>query len=105
MRNGKHYVSVRLTKAEKEYFLSTCKSCGVPEKTLLYWLVNNMPVREKPPEAYFRLNRLFTHMEINVDHVRLNGGVVSESIRNKYHELSNIISKYDNKIFRKIMFF
>ena len=44
MRNGQHYVSVRMTKAEKENFLRLSKLCNAPEKTVLYWLVNDMIV-------------------------------------------------------------
>jgi len=105
MRNGKHYVSVRLTKAEKENFLALSKACGVPENTLLYWLVNNMPIHERPPEAFFKLNSLFMRTGINVGNVWLCSKYVSEPIRNKYHDLSREIGNYDNEIFRKIMFF
>ena len=52
MRNGKHYVQVRMTKAEKENFLRLSKLCNAPEKTVLYWLVNDMIVYEKPPEIF-----------------------------------------------------
>lgn len=44
MRNGKHYGQVRMTKAEKENFLRLSKLCNAPEKTVLYWLVNDMIV-------------------------------------------------------------
>ena len=44
MRNGKHYVSVRMTKTEKENFLKLSKLCNAPEKTVLYWLFQNYKV-------------------------------------------------------------
>ena len=58
MRNGKHYVPVRMTKAEKENFLRLSKLCNAPEKTVLYWLVNDMIVYEKPPEIFFKITWL-----------------------------------------------
>lgn len=51
MRNGKHYVPVRMTKSEKENFLKLSELCRAPEKTVLYWLLNGMIVYEKPPES------------------------------------------------------
>ena len=52
MRNGKHYVPVRMTKSEKENFLKLSELCRAPEKTVLYWLLNGMIVYEKPPEIF-----------------------------------------------------
>ena len=49
MRNGKHDIPVRMTRTEKENFLRLSKLCNAPEKTVLYWLVNDMIVYEKPP--------------------------------------------------------
>ena len=57
MRNGKHYVPVRMTKSEKENFLKFSELCRAPEKTVLYWLLNGMIVYEKPPEIFFKITR------------------------------------------------
>ena len=65
MRNGKHYVPVRMTKAEKENFLRLSKLCNAPEKTVLYWLVNDMIVYEKPPETFFKISNLMRRLETN----------------------------------------
>ena len=71
MRNGKHYVPVRMTKSEKEYFLRLSELCHAPEKTVLYWLVNDMVVYEKPPEIFFKISKLMRRLETNVDHIWL----------------------------------
>ena len=105
MRNGKHYVPIRMTKSSKERFVKMCKACNVPECTFLYWLVNDMAIRESPPQAYFDLNRLFTNTEINVGQVWLSSKDIPEPIRKKYHDLSEEIGKYDRKILNKLMFF
>ncbi len=102
MRNGKHYVSVRLTKDEKEYFLNISKACGIPERTLLYWLVNDMPVSEKPPEIFFKLCNLFIHTQVNVGICERN---LSERIKSKYSLCAKKISEYNWKILRKAMFY
>ena len=81
MRNGKHYVQVRMIKAEKEYFLKLSKLCNAPEKTVLYWLVNDMIVYEKPPETFFKITRLMLRLQINVDHICLSRYGLSEAIK------------------------
>lgn len=88
MRNGKHYVPVRMTKAEKEIFLRISKLCNAPEKTVLYWLVNDMIVYEKPPEIFFKITRLMLRLQINVDHICLSRYGLSEAIKMKYHRFS-----------------
>ena len=55
MRNGKHYVHVRMIKSEKDKFLRLSTLCRSPEKTVLYWLVNDMIVNEKPMSITFGL--------------------------------------------------
>ena len=80
MRNGKHYVQVRMTKTEKEDFLRLSKLCNAPEKTVLYWLVNDMIVYEKPPETFFKITRLMLRLQINVDHICLSRYGLSEAI-------------------------
>ena len=80
MRNGKHYVQVRMTKAEKENFLRLSKLCNAPEKTVLYWLVNDMIVYEKPPETFFKISNLMRRLETNVDHIWLGRSNLSEAI-------------------------
>ena len=79
MRNGKHYVQVRMTKTEKENFLRLSKLCNAPEKTVLYWLVNDMIVYEKPPETFFKITRLMLRLQINVDHICLSRYGLSEA--------------------------
>ena len=92
MRNGKHYVQVRMTKAEKENFLRLSKQCNAPEKTVLYWLVNDMIVYEKPPETYFKITRLMLRLQINVDQIRLSRYGLSEAIKMKYHRFSKALN-------------
>ena len=95
MRNGKHYVPVRMTKAEKENFLRISKLCNAPEKTVLYWLINDMIVYEKPPETFFKITRLMLRLETNVDHIWLGRSDLLEAIKTKYYKLSKALNNYD----------
>lgn len=104
MRNGKHYVPVRMTKAEKENFLRISKLCNAPEKTVLYWLVNDMIVYEKPPEIFFKITRLMLRLQINVDHIWLSHNNLSESTQFKYHDFSKKLNNYDCEIIYKGLF-
>ena len=104
MRNGKHYVQVRMTKAEKENFLRLSKLCNAPEKTVLYWLVNDMIVYEKPPEIFFKITRLMLRLQINVDHIGLSRYGLSEAIKMKYHRFSKALNNYDCEILYKGLF-
>lgn len=104
MRNGKHYVQVRMTKTEKENFLRLSKLCNAPEKTVLYWLVNDMVVYEKPPEIFFKITRLMLRLETNVAHIWLGGSILSEAIKMKYYNLSKEINNYDCEITFKGLF-
>ena len=83
MRNGKHYVPVRMTKSEKENFLKLSELCRAPEKTVLYWLLNGMIVYEKPPEIFFKITRLMLRLETNVAHIWLGGSILSEAIKTR----------------------
>ena len=104
MRNGKHYVQVRMTKAEKENFLRLSKLCNAPEKTVLYWLVNDMIVYEKPPETFFKITRLMLRLQINVDHICLSRYGLSETTKMKYHNFSKALNNYDCEILFKGLF-
>ena len=104
MRNGKHYVQVRMTKAEKVYFLKLSKLCNAPEKTVLYWLVNDMIVYEKPPETFFKISNLMRRLETNVDHIWLGRSDLSEAIKMKYHRFSKALNNYDCEILFKGLF-
>lgn len=104
MRNVKHYVQVRMTKAEKEYFLKLSKLCNAPEKTVMYWLVNDMIVYEKPPETFFKISNLMRRLETNVDHSCLSRYGLSESIKMKYHRFSKALNNYDCEILYKGLF-
>lgn len=104
MRNGKHYVQVRMTKTEKENFLRLSKLCNAPEKTVLYWLVNDMLVYEKPPETFFKITRLMLRLQINVDHTWLSRYGLSEAIKMKYHRFSKALNNYDCGILFKGLF-
>lgn len=104
MRNGKHYVPVRMTKTEKENFLRLSKLCNAPEKTVLYWLVNDMIVYEKPPETFFKITRLMLRLQINVDHICLSRYGFSEAIKTKYYRLSKALNNYDCEITYKGLF-
>ena len=99
MRNGKHYVPVRMTKSEKENFLKLSELCRAPEKTVLYWLLNGMIVYEKPPEIFFKITRLMLRLETNVAHIWLGGSILSE-----YYKLSKEINNYDCEITFKGLF-
>lgn len=104
MRNGKHYVPVRMTKSEKENFLKLSELCRAPEKTVLYWLLNGMIVYEKPPEIFFKITRLMLRLETNVAHIWLGGSILSETIKTKYYNLSKEINNYDCEITFKGLF-
>ena len=104
MRNGKHYVSVRMTKTEKENILKLSKLCNAPEKTVLYWLVNDMIVYEKPPEIFFKITRLMLRLQINVDHICLSRYGLSEAIKMKYHRFSKELNDCDCEITFKGLF-
>ena len=104
MRNGKHYVPVRMTKAEKENLLMLSILCNAPEKTVLYWLVNEMIVYEKPPETFFKISNLMRRLETNVDHIWLGRSDLSEAIKTKYHRFSKTLNNYDCEILFKGLF-
>lgn len=104
MRNGKHYVPVRMTKSEKDKFLRLSTLCRAPEKTVLYWLVNGMIVNEKPPEIFFKITSLLLRLQTNVDHIWLGGSILSEAIKMKYYNLSKEINNYDCEITFKGLF-
>ena len=104
MRNGKHYVPVRMTKTEKENFLRLSKQCNAPEKTVLYWLINDMIVYEKPPETFFKITRLMLRLQINVDHIFLSKYGLSDTIKVKYHGFSKALNNYDCEILYKGLF-
>ena len=104
MRNGKHYVPVRMTKSEKENFLKLSELCRAPEKTVLYWLLNGMIVYEKPPEIFSKITRLMLRLETNVAHIWLGGSILSEAIKTKYYKLSKEINNYDCEITFKGLF-
>ena len=93
-----------MTKAEKENFLRLSKLCNAPEKTVLYWLVNDMIVYEKPPEIFFKITRLMLRLETNAAHIWLGGSILSEAIKTKYYNLSKEINKYDCEITFKGLF-
>ena len=104
MRNGKHYVPVRMTKSEKDKFLRLSTLCRAPEKTVLYWLVNDMIVNEKPPEIFFKISKLMRRLETNVDHIWRGRSNLSEAIKTKYYKLSKEINNYDCEITFKGLF-
>lgn len=80
MRNGKHYVPVRMTKSEKDKFLRFSTLCRAPEKTVLYWLVNGMIVNEKPPKIFFKITSLLLRLQTNVDHIWLGHNNLSKQL-------------------------
>ena len=95
MRNGKHYVPVRMTKSEKDKFLRLSTLCRAPEKTVLYWLINDMIVNEKPPEIFFKITRLLLRLRTNVDHIWLGHSNLSEKNKHKYHGFSKELNDRD----------
>ena len=104
MRNGKHYVPVRMTKSEKDKFLRLSTLCRAPEKIVLYRLVNDMVVYEKPPEIFFKITRLMLRLETNVAHIWLGGSILSEAIKTKCYKRSKEINNYDCEITFKGLF-
>ena len=93
-----------MTKTEKENFLRLSKPCNAPEKTVLYWLVNDMIVYEKPPEIFFKITRLMLRLQINVDHICLSRYGLSEAIKMKYHGFSKELNDRDCEITFKGLF-
>ena len=93
-----------MTKTEKENFLKLSKLCNAPEKTVLYWLVNDMIVYEKPPEIFFKITRLMLRLQINVDHICLSRYGLSEAIKMKYHGFSKELNDRDCEITFKGLF-
>ena len=104
MRNGKHYVPVRMTKSEKDKFLRLSTLCRAPEKTVLYWLVNGMIVNEKPPEIFFKITRLLLRLQTNVNHIWLGRSNLSETTKHKYHRFSKELNDRDCEITFKGLF-
>lgn len=104
LRNGKHYVPVRMTKSEKDKFLRLSTLCRAPEKTVLYWLVNDMIVNEKPPEIFFKITRLLLRLQTNVDHIWLGRSNLSETTKHKYHKFSKELNDRDCEITFKGLF-
>lgn len=104
MRNGKHYVSVRMTKSEKDKFLRLSTLCRAPEKTVSYWLINDMIVNEKPPEIFFKITRLLLRLQTNVDHIWLGHSNLSEKTKLKYHRFSKELNDCDCEITFKGLF-
>ena len=92
-----------MTKTEKENFLNLSKLRTAPEKTVLYWLVNDMIVYEKPPEIFFKITRLMLR-QINVDHICLSRYGLSEAIKMKYHGFSKELNDRDCEITFKGLF-
>ena len=93
-----------MTRTEKEIFLRLSKLCNAPEKTVLYWLVNDMIVYEKPPEIFFKITRLMLRLQINVDHICLSRYGLSEAIKMKYHGFSKELNDRDCEITFKGLF-
>ena len=93
-----------MTRTEKENFLRLSKLCNAPEKTVLYWLVNDMIVYEKPPEIFFKITRLMLRLQINVDHICLSRYGLSEAIKMKYHGFSKELNDRDCEITFKGLF-
>ena len=93
-----------MTKTGKENFLKLSKLCNAPEKTVLYWLVNDMIVYEKPPEIFFKITRLMLRLQINVDHICLSRYGLSEAIKMKYHGFSKELNDRDCEITFKGLF-
>ena len=97
-------MQVRMTTAEKENFLRLSQLSNAPEKTVLYWLVNDMIVYEKPPETFFKISNLMRRLETNVDHIWLGRSDLSEAIKTKYYKFSKVLNNYDCEILFKGLF-
>ncbi len=102
MRNGKRYVTVRLMLDEKARFVGIAKQCNIPEKTLLLWLMEAMPIREYPPEKFWKLNRLLLRLTTNISCICLKHNL-PEQYKDKYYRLGDIINHHDYNItFRSV---
>ena len=103
MRNGKHYIQVRLTPDEKERFVGAAKQCNAPEKTIMYWMMEKRPVREYPPEKFFKLHHLLLRITTNISCIWCNRNL-PEQYSNKYYHLSHVINHHDCNITFRSMF-
>ena len=103
MRNGNHYVPVRMTPEEKARFIGIAKQCNAPEKTVLYWLMNNMTVRENPPEQFWELQHLLGRLTVNADCIWLQRNLPEKYIQ-KYYDLGRRINIHDCNITFKCVY-
>ncbi|MBQ0084605.1 MAG: hypothetical protein KBS52_07610 [Clostridiales bacterium] len=101
MRNGKHYVAVRMTPTEKRRFLEICNLCKVPERTVFYRLVDNMIVNQRAPDSFYKLTRLLSRLQTNVSHIWLSNNMLPEDIKNKYYNFEQELNKLEREIFFK----
>ena len=98
------YVPVRMTKSEKDKFLRLSALRRAPEKTVLYWLINDMIVNEKPPEIFHKITMLLLRLQTNIDHIRLGRSNLSEKTKHKYHRFSKELNDCDCEITFKGLF-
>ena len=103
MRNGKHYVSVRLTKKDKDRFDTQQQICGLTKRTMLYHLSNGNVLGEKYQKEYLRLNRLLLRLDINMGHLWLTNRIDSEITKDKYYHLSKDFNRVNCEILDKLL--
>ena len=92
-----------MTADEKARFVGIAKQCNAPEKTLLYWLAEQMPVREYPPEMFWKINRLLLRITTNIGCIWLKRNL-PEQYKDKYYRLGHIINRHDCNITFRCMF-
>lgn len=103
MRNGKHYVSVRLTKKEKERFDAQQEICGLTKIAMLYHMSNDGVLGEKFQKEYLRLNHLLSRLDSNISHLWLTNRIDSEVIKGKYYRLSEEFNHFNCIIMNKLL--
>ena len=92
MRNGKYDISVRMTETEKERLNRLHEFCKVPKRTILYWLVKDMPIGQRSSDDFFKLHRLSNRLRVNICHLWLNRNLPND-IKTKYYHYDHRFNK------------
>jgi len=104
MRNGTHYVQVRVTPDMKARFIAVANTCKIRERAVLYHLVNGNVLAEHPPEEFGKLNRILTRIPLLIGQIWLNKNIRSETLRQKYYTAEKLVNKSCVSVLRKIIF-
>jgi len=104
MRNGTHYVQVRVTPDMKTRFVAVANTCKIRERTVLCHLVNGNVLAERPPEEFWKFNRLLTRVPLLIGQIWLNKNIRSERLRQKYYTAEKQLNRSCVTILHKIIF-